>query len=88
MLITIHFNDTTICRNVNIFDKINTQNSKLRLKNKYINIIINSTIYIKMLLHLPTFPSILKFIIIHQPVHILSVLPKPFGNAEKRSFLS
>ena len=30
MLTTIHFNDTTICRNVNIFDKINTQNSKLR----------------------------------------------------------
>ena len=56
--------------------------------NKYINIIINSTIYIKMLLHLPTFPSILKFITIHQPVRILSVLPKPLDNAEKRSFLS
>lgn len=36
----------------------------------------------------PTFPSILKFITIHQPAHILSVLPKPLGNAEKRSFLS
>lgn len=36
----------------------------------------------------PTFPSILKFITIHQPVRILSVLPKPLGNAEKRSFLS
>ena len=36
---------------------------------------------------LPAFPSILKFITIHQPVHILSVLPKPLGNAEKRSFL-
>ncbi len=35
----------------------------------------------------PTFPSIFNFIIIHQPVHILSVLPKPLGNAEKRSFL-
>lgn len=40
-----------------------------------------------MQLHSPTFPSILKFITIHQPVHILSVLLKPFGNAEKRSFL-
>lgn len=38
--------------------------------------------------HSPAFPSILKFIIIHQPAHILSVLPKPLGNAEKRSFLS
>ena len=36
----------------------------------------------------PTFPSILKFITIHPPAHILSVLPKPLGNAEKRSFLS
>ena len=45
-------------------------------------------IYIKMQQHPPTFPSILKFIIIHQPVHILSVLLKPLGNAEKRSFLS
>lgn len=36
----------------------------------------------------PAFPSILKFITIHQPVRILSVLPKPLGNAEKRSFLS
>lgn len=56
--------------------------------NKYINIIINSTIYDKMQLHFPAFPSILKFITIHQPVRILSVLPKPLSNAEKRSFLS
>ena len=41
-----------------------------------------------MLQHSPAFPSILKFIIIHQPVRILSVLPKPLDNAEKRSFLS
>lgn len=56
--------------------------------NKYINIIIFSNLYVKMQQHSPAFPSILKFIIIHQPVHILSVLPKPLGNAEKRSFLS
>lgn len=55
--------------------------------NKYINIIIIRMIYIKMQLHFPAFPSILKFIIIHQPVHILSVLPKPLDNAEKHSFL-
>lgn len=55
--------------------------------NKYINIIIFRYLYDKMLLHSPAFPSILKFITIHQPVHILSVLPKPLGNAEKRSFL-
>lgn len=34
-----------------------------------------------------TFPSILKFITIHQPVHILSVLLKALYNAEKRTFL-
>lgn len=56
--------------------------------NKYINIIIFRKLYVKMQQHPPSFPSILKFIIIHQPVRILSVLPKPFGNAEKRSFLS
>ena len=54
---------------------------------KYINIIIFLKVYVKMLQHSPAFPSILKFIIIHQPVHILSVLLKPLGNAEKRSFL-
>lgn len=55
--------------------------------NKYINIIIFSKLYVKTQQHFPSFPSILKFIIIHQPAHILSVLPKPFGNAEKRSFI-
>lgn len=55
--------------------------------NKYINIIIFRKQYVKMQQHSPAFPSILKFITIHQPVHILSILPKPLGNAEKRSFL-
>ena len=41
-----------------------------------------------MRLHSPTFHSILKFITIHQPVRILSVLLKALYNAEKRSFLS
>lgn len=66
--------------------KITRKTANCAGNNKYINIIINSTIYIKMLLHLPALPSILKFIIIHQPVRMLSVLPKPLGNAEKRSF--
>lgn len=56
--------------------------------NEYINIIIFRKLYVKLRLHLPAFPSILKFITIHQPVRILSVPPKPLGNAEKRSFLS
>ena len=39
-----------------------------------------------MLLHLPAFPSILKFIIIHQPVHILSVLLKPLAMRKNAVF--
>lgn len=68
--------------------KITHKTANCVRNNKYINIIIISAIYDKMQLHSPAFPSILKFITIHQPVHILSVLPKPLGNAEKSSFLS